>query len=68
MARSARFKAPLSGPIIGVIVKALRIQSDSLTRRTTRRFFKGRRIKDAEREGIFLEIGKVLGSVDILSF
>lgn len=60
MARSARFKAPLSGPIIGVIVKALRIQSDSLTRRTTRRFFKGRRIKDAEREGIFLEIGKVL--------
>ena len=60
MPGSVRFKAPLSGPIIGVIVKVLRIQSDFLTRRTARRFFKGRRIKDAEREGIFLEIGKVL--------
>ena len=60
MARSARFKAPLSGPIIGVIVKALRIQSDLLARRTARRYFDGQRIKEAERNGIFLEFGKVL--------
>ena len=60
MGKSARFKAPLSGPIIGAIVKSLRIQSDFLAKRTTRRYFKGQRIKEAERDAIFLEIGKVL--------
>lgn len=54
------YKAPLSGPILGAVVRELRLQNDVLMDKTARRYFSGQRIKDDNKHEIFLAIGEEL--------
>lgn len=54
------FKAPFSGPIIGTLVKNLRLQHDFLNRKTAKRYFNGERIKDDSKFEVIEAIGQAL--------
>ena len=57
---AANYKAPLSGPILGAVVRELRLQNEVLTDKTAKRYFSGQRVKDDSKRKIFLAIGKEL--------
>ena len=56
MTQHKSFKLPLSGEII----KEIQPDGGILSEKTTRRYFKGKQIKDAKKLEIFLEIGRVV--------
>lgn len=60
MTQHASFNIPLSGEVIGAIVKEIQPDGGLLTEKTTRRYFKGKRVKDAKRHEIFRAIGRVV--------
>ncbi len=55
-----RFRAPLSGQIIGAAVRELRLQDEDLKSKTAARYFKGGRIKDDSKREIFEVLGQAL--------
>ena len=57
---AATYKVPLSGPILGAVVRELRLQNDVLMDKTTKRYFSGQRIKDDGKREVFLAIGEAL--------
>lgn len=60
MTQHASFNIPLSGEIIGAIVKEIQPDGGLLTEKTTRRYFKGKRVKGSKKHEIFREIGRVV--------
>ena len=54
------YRAPLSGQIIGSIVRELRLPGDVLTSKTALRYFKGQRVKDDSKHEIFNAIATAL--------
>lgn len=63
---SQTYRAPLSGQIIGVAVRELRLQDDVLKTKTAVRYFKGGRIKDDSKHEIFEVLGQVLVDHNII--
>ena len=57
---AANYKVPLSGPILGAVVRELRLQNDVLTDKTARRYFSGQRVKDDSKREVLLAIGEAL--------
>ena len=55
-----RYRAPLSGQIIGAVVRELRLQDEVLRSKTAARYFKGGRIKDDSKQEIFEVLGQAL--------
>ncbi len=55
-----RYSAPLSGQIIGAVVRELRLQDEVLRRKTAARYFNGGRIKDDSKQEIFEVLGQAL--------
>lgn len=54
------YAPPLSGPVIGAVVGALRLQNSVLNGRTARRYFSGDRIAEQNRHDVFEALGKSL--------
>ena len=63
---SQRYRAPLSGQIIGAVVRELRLQDDVLKSKTAVRYFKGGRIKDDSKQEIFEVLGQALVAHNII--
>ena len=57
---SQTYRAPLSGQVIGAVVRELRLQDDVLKSKTAVRYFKGGRIKDDSKQAIFEALGQAL--------
>ena len=62
--RTATYDPPLSGQIIGAVVKELRLQSDVLQGKTAKRYFRGKWIKEDSRREIFEALGQSLADQD----
>ena len=60
MAGATSYKAPLSGRIIGAVIKELALQNEVLKSKTAKRYFSGERVKDDSKAEIFSAIGKAL--------
>ena len=54
------YRVPLSGQIIGAVVRELRLQDDVLKSKTAVRYFKGGRIKDHSKYEIFESLSQAL--------
>lgn len=55
-----RYRAPLSGQILGAVVRELRLQAEVLKSTTAARYFKGGQIKDDSKQEIFEVLGQAL--------
>ena len=62
---STTYAAPLSGVMIGAVVKELRLQDRALNDKTARRYFNGRRVGDRKRAEIFDALGRALTELHI---
>ena len=61
MTQATTYQAPLSGPVIGAVVRELQLQSDVLVDKTAQRYFGGlERVKDDSKYQIFDAIGHAL--------
>ena len=65
-ASTARYDPPLSGQIIGIVVRELRLQNDVLKDKTAKRYFRGQWVKEASRYQIFEALGQSLVDHDII--
>ena len=63
--KSTTYAAPLSGAIIGMVVKELRIQDHDLNDKTARRYFNGKRVSDRKKAAILLALGNALTELHI---
>ena len=63
--KSTTYAAPLSGVMIGAIVKELRLQDRALNDKTARRYFNGTRVSDRKRAEIVLALGNALTELHI---
>ena len=64
-AASKTYKVPLSGLILGAVVKELRLQNRILSDKTAQRYFSGRRVKDASRLEIIEAVGQAIADLNI---
>ena len=65
MSQAKNYEAPLSGPILGVVVRELHLHNDVLANdvlagKTAQRYFSGLRVKDDSKHEVFEAIGKAL--------
>ena len=51
---------PNAGIIVGKIVEAMNLRVGALSERTSRRYFRGERIKESEQNDIFFELSYIL--------
>ena len=63
---SQTYRAPLSGQIIGAVVRELRLQDSVLKSKTAVRYFKGGRIKHDSKQEIFEVLGQALVDHNII--
>ena len=63
--KSTTYAAPLSGVMIGMVVKELRLQDRALNDKTARRYFNGKRVGDRKRAEIVLALGNALTELHI---
>ena len=63
--KSTAYAAPLSGVMIGAVVKELRLQDRALNDKTARRYFNGTRVSDKKRAEIVLALGNALTELHI---
>ena len=58
--RSRSFKAPLSGRIIGVLVRELHLRNSALSSKQAQRYFRGQRVSDGKKHEIISSVGRAL--------
>ena len=54
------YRAPLSGTIVGVLVREFQLNSPGLNTKTAKRYFRGQRVKDASRFEVIEAVADVL--------
>ena len=57
---SRRFMAPLSGRVIGVLVRELHLRSTVLRSKQAQRYFRGQRVSDRKKREIITAVGQAL--------
>ena len=65
-ASTARYDPPLSGQIIGTVVRELRLQNDVLKDKTAKRYFRGQWVKEDSKNEIFEALGQSLVDQDFI--
>ena len=63
--RTAAYNPPLSGQIIGAVVKELRLQNDVLQGRTAKRYFRGTWVNEGSKREIFWALGQSLADQNV---
>ena len=65
-ASTVTYDPPLSGPIIGAVVRDLRLQNDVLQGKTAKRYFRGKWVKEDSKHEIFEAVGQSLVDQEII--
>ena len=60
MSQAKHYEVPLSGQILGAVVRELQLHNDVLAGKTAQRYFSGLRVKDDSKQEIFEAIGEAL--------